>query len=130
MVIHFVFTQLDISFPGVVGGVVNNRTHQCCPRPCLSVPLATFCPTYVLNYLFAACGCLSVGHSIALSIVVSVSGNCVVFISLQYVCALCTLPSSPPRLSYHIAVCFSFLDDAMPCHVTQSGHSSINFDLP
>lgn len=100
-------------------------------RALLSPSLQTFCPTYILNYLFAACGCLSVGLSIALSIAVSVSGNCVVLISLQYVCALCPRVHTP-QLSYCrlFSVSLLLLLAMTPCHVTQFGHSSINFEFP
>lgn len=110
MAIHFVFTQLDISFP-----VDNNRSHQCWSR-------SSLCPTYVLYYLFAPV-CLS----IALSIAVSVSGYCVVF----HFTSICVWWHHP-LLGHPVAACFLFssaADDAIPCH---TGHwrCSINFERP
>lgn len=77
---------------------------------------------------------LSVGHSIALSIAVSVSGNCVVFISLQYVCA-CPLHSvlSPlvhtPQLSYcrlfFISLLLLLLLSMTPCHAMSNSPGTV-----
>lgn len=77
MAIHFVFTQLDISFP-----VDNNRSHHC--WPCSSL-----CPTYVLNYLFAPCGCLSIYRFVHCGF--CFTGYCVVF-HLTSICVRCPLP--------------------------------------
>lgn len=114
MAIHFVFTQLDISFP-----VDNNRSHQCWSR-------SSLCPTYVLNYLFAPCGCLSIYRFVH-------CGFCFWLlrrVSFHFT-SICVWWHRP-LLGHPVAACFLFssaADDAIPCH---TGHwrCSINFERP